>query len=1058
MNALKEKLQRCALQKCGAREVPVTPNAMYLPHILGLVVLSAGATAAADILDVTMLSRNFVYGPGSSPKFECYVPPGVSAHFGVSITEVPFSGVEFRPGRTNGAYVLDVPQHVFFHARTNLYWCDVHGSAISTVTSPAMYYDENDGPTFLPQNFTVTANVYERVTLRVQGAPGFDHVRPHVTSWAKVDDAAGTVSNTLATGDMESLTLRSVRSSDSGVYIASGPRFEAPGRNRAVMKLIVRRPTLFPRDCKNGGQSHGVTGQCICPPGFKGRLCGEACGDDRFGRNCTHKCSSTNPVRSVKSCIGILICLPDPYGCSCGTGFHGPFCNRSCPPHRYGADCKQSRVCHCETEPHCDIFTGTCLRDGGKCRRGWRDAPFCDKSYPIFNNGPSVTKITDQGAHVHFGQWSSTREAGMGTPVRYLVQYKEVHGMWKTETVSALFANNEYTVPLSGLRSNEAYDVRVLVVDRDGNYREDDAKTTHFRTECGAPRLPPQRVHIDSRSTNVIVVTWHTPAREYWLCGNVNIVLQMNGNVVERATTPGVNVYRFSVNPYTRVEIQLRLKTPNNKYSEWTPKFTATSSEDVPEAPENITLAERKEHSLKIKWDSPVQKNGALTGYKANLSLVHSFNDILPHLWPSESISLEASDHREVYFKNLSPGSTYLVCIEASTNAGFGGAVCQNFSTKASTSESPHNFRSTMQTEYSLRIRWDRPHRANGAIIGYMVNSCLVHTFNDVPEKSWCPNVVVQNVSATTEVYLRDLFPGSTYLVCAQANTIAGFGEAAFDNFTTKASVPGAPESLRTAEKTEYSLKVMWDPPRQKNGDLKSYKVNASLIHTFNDTLLDARFSTSATLDASDAPIISLPDLFPGSTYRVCVQASTIAGVGEAVCKNFSTKASVPVLQSEPIARLRGRGEVTIVVHPPDYVKGPITGYYVLVAPEDCNITEPVQVVNFTRAQEMQLGYYVAAYLCPSDLNGSPSEVVVGSGHMIGGFENPPLTKAVAYCFGLVVETNFSGEVLYGYSLTTPFILNSTSSMPSLAVIIGAISVFFLVVIAVATLTFCCLR
>lgn len=211
-------------------------------------------------------------------------------------------------------------------------------------------------------------------------------------------------------------------------------------------------------------------------------------------------------------------------------------------------------------------------------------------------------------------------------------------------------------------------------------------------------------------------------------------------------------------------------------------------------------------------------------------------------------------------------------------------------------------------------------------------------------------------------------------------------------------------------------------------------------------------------LDASDAPNITLPDLFPGSTYLVCVQASTVAGVGEAVCKNFSTKASVPVPPSEPIARISGHGEVTIVLNPNDHLKDPITGYYVLVVPEPCYMTEPVKLVNFTSAQEMHLGYYVAAYLSPGDLNASSLDVIVGSGDMIGGFENPPLKDRVAYCFGILVETNFSGEVLYGYSLAAPLIVNGTSNLTSLAVVVGAFSVFLLVVIMVATLTCCCLR
>ncbi|XP_077560676.1 uncharacterized protein LOC144175457 [Haemaphysalis longicornis] len=86
------------------------------------------------------------------------------------------------------------------------------------------------------------------------------------------------------------------------------------------------------------------------------------------------------------SCRGKLICRPNPYGCSCGTGFYGPFCNETCPPHKYGADCKQSRICSCKAEPFCDVHTGVCVRDQGLCREGWTNAPFCDTMDSRYNH------------------------------------------------------------------------------------------------------------------------------------------------------------------------------------------------------------------------------------------------------------------------------------------------------------------------------------------------------------------------------------------------------------------------------------------------------------------------------------------------------------------------------------------------------------------------------------------------------------------------------------------------------------------------------------------------
>ncbi|KAH9366156.1 hypothetical protein HPB48_016519 [Haemaphysalis longicornis] len=89
----------------------------------------------------------------------------------------------------------------------------------------------------------------------------------------------------------------------------------------------------------------------------------------------------------------------------------------------------------------------------------------------------------------------------------------------------------------------------------------------------------------------------------------------MNGNVVEVATTPGVNVYRFPVNPYTRVEIQLRLKTPNNKYSDWTPKRTVTSAEDAPSVVRNVQLTKTGSREALFTWEPPEHANGIIRHY-----------------------------------------------------------------------------------------------------------------------------------------------------------------------------------------------------------------------------------------------------------------------------------------------------------------------------------------------------------------------------------------------------------------------------------------------------------
>ncbi|KAK2119982.1 hypothetical protein P7K49_001368 [Saguinus oedipus] len=67
----------------------------------------------------------------------------------------------------------------------------------------------------------------------------------------------------------------------------------------------------------NNGVCHEDTGECTCPPGFMERTCEKACELHTFGRACNERCSGQDECKSH------VICLPDPYGCSCATGWKG---------------------------------------------------------------------------------------------------------------------------------------------------------------------------------------------------------------------------------------------------------------------------------------------------------------------------------------------------------------------------------------------------------------------------------------------------------------------------------------------------------------------------------------------------------------------------------------------------------------------------------------------------------------------------------------------------------------------------------------------------------------
>lgn len=97
--------------------------------------------------------------------------------------------------------------------------------------------------------------------------------------------------------------------------------------------------------CRFQGVYHPYINQCICAPGFYGSECQfsksiqrirmispwqsslSACPTGYYGQSCSFYCSGN----ADDLCRGLLICLPDPYGCSCYSGWYGTRCNLSKP-------------------------------------------------------------------------------------------------------------------------------------------------------------------------------------------------------------------------------------------------------------------------------------------------------------------------------------------------------------------------------------------------------------------------------------------------------------------------------------------------------------------------------------------------------------------------------------------------------------------------------------------------------------------------------------------------------------------------------------------------------
>ncbi len=76
--------------------------------------------------------------------------------------------------------------------------------------------------------------------------------------------------------------------------------------------------------CENGGyrNASGLSGACVCPPGFAGDGCEAGCPGDTLGPRCEFSCPD-----DTLGCFGAILCVPGLY-CTCAPGLGGHRCDR----------------------------------------------------------------------------------------------------------------------------------------------------------------------------------------------------------------------------------------------------------------------------------------------------------------------------------------------------------------------------------------------------------------------------------------------------------------------------------------------------------------------------------------------------------------------------------------------------------------------------------------------------------------------------------------------------------------------------------------------------------
>ncbi|CAH1716292.1 unnamed protein product [Chironomus riparius] len=166
-------------------------------------------------------------------------------------------------------------------------------------------------------------------------------------------------------------------------------------RLKEVNKTEVLEKTQAIRECCDGyieneqknrcipycHQPCGDHGSCIspdnckCDSGYGGPSCDITCPPGKYGKNCKNKCDCANGAE----------CDPYDGSCLCKKGFRGNKCENTCTSDKYGEKCQE--ICRCKNGGVCNHISGECY-----CKKGFT-GPLCEETCKIGKNGDECKSI-----------------------------------------------------------------------------------------------------------------------------------------------------------------------------------------------------------------------------------------------------------------------------------------------------------------------------------------------------------------------------------------------------------------------------------------------------------------------------------------------------------------------------------------------------------------------------------------------------------------------------------------------------------------------------------------
>ncbi|XP_065084743.1 protein sidekick isoform X1 [Ochlerotatus camptorhynchus] len=332
--------------------------------------------------------------------------------------------------------------------------------------------------------------------------------------------------------------------------------------------------------------------------------------------------------------------------------------------------------------------------------------------------------------------------------------------------------------------------------------------------------------------------------------------------------------------------------------------------------------------SVRVQWN-PLKKsmwNGDSTtgGYRI---LYQPVSDFPSTLQSTPKLDVLGVEQESAILKDLTQDRNYEIIVQPYNSQGSGTATppVAVYVGEAVPTGEPRGIEGAPVSSTEVRLRWKAPQQSmqNGELLGYKIFYLVTDSPQELEEGRKHEEEIEVVPASYTSHSLVFLDKYTEYRIQILAFNPAGDGPRSTPiTVKTLQGLPGPPIALSFSDITMNSLKVSWDPPKKRNGEILGY------IVTYETTEDNEKFSKQVKQKVSGTSLI-IQNLEEEVTYTFTVRAQTI-DYGPAVSGNVTTgpQDGSPVYPRDlQLSKSQASVDMSWINGPSG--KGPILGYYI---------------------------------------------------------------------------------------------------------------------------------